>query len=329
MRPEADGTLAWDATTIVVVHAVRRWPVGGRLHLRRRLDGQADPVEARGGRPRHRRHGPAGGLGGDGRGDPQPRASGHRFDGDRRGRHGAVGPEGAAAGAAALPVARPWFTIGCRSTAPAASPPTRSSGCSSSWADWVEQGIPRVKMKVGSDPPDDPERVRCAREAIGPNAELFVDANGAYSRKQALALAERFRAESAVSWLEEPVSSDDLEGLRRMRDRAPAGVDDRRRRVRLRRAYFGAHARSRGGRRPPGRRDPMRRDHRAAARGRALPRPRASRYRCTAGRRSICIRRWRCRSCVTWSTSTTTSGSSSSLFDGVLSAARRRAVTRI
>ncbi len=91
--------------------------------------------------------------------------------------------------------------------------------------DWVQQGIPRVKMKIGSHPLDDPARVRCAREAIGPNAELFVDANGAYSRKQALALAERFRAESAISWLEEPVSSDDLEGLRLIRDRAPAGVE--------------------------------------------------------------------------------------------------------
>ncbi len=91
-------------------------------------------------------------------------------------------------------------------------------------AGWVERGIPRVKMKIGSNPPDDPERVRCARAAIGPNAELFVDANGAYSRKQALALAERFRADAEVSWFEEPVSSDDLEGLRLLRDRAPSGM---------------------------------------------------------------------------------------------------------
>jgi L-alanine-DL-glutamate epimerase-like enolase superfamily enzyme len=89
---------------------------------------------------------------------------------------------------------------------------------------WVEQGIPRVKMKVGSAPDDDPERVRVAREAIGPTAALFVDANGAYTRKQALELAERFRADAQVSWFEEPVSSDDLEGLRLLRDRAPAGM---------------------------------------------------------------------------------------------------------
>jgi L-alanine-DL-glutamate epimerase-like enolase superfamily enzyme len=91
-------------------------------------------------------------------------------------------------------------------------------------AGWVERGIPRVKMKVGSVPADDPGRVRAARAAIGPNPELFVDANGAYSRKQALALAERFRSEADVGWFEEPVSSDDLAGLRMLRDRAPAGM---------------------------------------------------------------------------------------------------------
>lgn len=89
---------------------------------------------------------------------------------------------------------------------------------------WVAAGTPRVKMKVGRDPPADVERVRAAREAIGPKAELFVDANGAYDRKQALGFAERF-AELGVSWFEEPVSSDDLAGLRLMRDRAPAGMD--------------------------------------------------------------------------------------------------------
>jgi L-alanine-DL-glutamate epimerase-like enolase superfamily enzyme len=92
-------------------------------------------------------------------------------------------------------------------------------------AGWVQDGIPRVKMKVGSVPGEDPQRVRIAREAIGPEARLFVDANGAYSRKQALDLAGRFAAEARVSWFEEPVTSDDLEGLRVLRDRAPAGME--------------------------------------------------------------------------------------------------------
>jgi L-alanine-DL-glutamate epimerase-like enolase superfamily enzyme len=91
-------------------------------------------------------------------------------------------------------------------------------------AGWVERGIPRVKMKIGSSPGDDPGRVRAAREAIGPNAELFVDANGAYSRKQALALARCLREDGMVGWFEEPVSSDDLAGLRLLRDRGPEGM---------------------------------------------------------------------------------------------------------
>jgi L-alanine-DL-glutamate epimerase-like enolase superfamily enzyme len=89
---------------------------------------------------------------------------------------------------------------------------------------WVCDGIRAVKMKVGSEPEADLDRVKIAREAIGPEAQLFVDANGAFSRKQALEKAEQFR-DFGVSWFEEPVSSDDLEGLKLLRDRAPAGME--------------------------------------------------------------------------------------------------------
>lgn len=89
---------------------------------------------------------------------------------------------------------------------------------------WAAQGIPRVKMKVGRDPKRDLERVLVARQAIGNDCELYVDANGAYSRKQALDMAECFAIEG-VRWFEEPVSSDDLDGLRLLRDRGPSGMD--------------------------------------------------------------------------------------------------------
>jgi L-alanine-DL-glutamate epimerase-like enolase superfamily enzyme len=81
-----------------------------------------------------------------------------------------------------------------------------------------------VKMKVGSRPELDSERVAAAKEAIGAKAILFVDANGAYGLQQAFDLAQRF-AEQEVRWFEEPVSSDDLPGLRASRERAPAGME--------------------------------------------------------------------------------------------------------
>jgi L-alanine-DL-glutamate epimerase-like enolase superfamily enzyme len=92
---------------------------------------------------------------------------------------------------------------------------------------WVEQGIPRVKMKLAADwgtrPEEDVDRVRAAREAIGPRTELFVDANGGYRVKQAIAQANRF-AEHGVTYFEEPVSSDHLEQLRFIREHVPMDV---------------------------------------------------------------------------------------------------------
>jgi L-alanine-DL-glutamate epimerase-like enolase superfamily enzyme len=88
---------------------------------------------------------------------------------------------------------------------------------------WAHDGFRAVKMKIGADPDADLGRVVAAREAIGRDVALYVDANGAYARKQALAMAERF-AELGVTWFEEPVSSDDLEGLRLLRDTRPAGM---------------------------------------------------------------------------------------------------------
>jgi len=89
---------------------------------------------------------------------------------------------------------------------------------------WTEQGIPRVKMKIGRDARADRERIAIARAAIGKQVDLFVDANGAYSRKEALAQAQVFE-QFNVSWFEEPVSSDDLEGLRFVREHAPASME--------------------------------------------------------------------------------------------------------
>ena len=95
-------------------------------------------------------------------------------------------------------------------------------------AGWVhEQGIPRVKIKIGESwgrrEDRDLDRMAAARATIGPDAELFVDANGAYTRKQAVRVAYR-AADLDVHWFEEPVSSDDLPGLGIVRDAADADV---------------------------------------------------------------------------------------------------------
>ncbi len=92
---------------------------------------------------------------------------------------------------------------------------------------WAAQGIPRVKIKIGKDwgtkPEEDLQRIKVAREAIGPDTELFVDANGAYTAKQAIRLAGQF-AEYGVNYFEEPVSSDQLEQLAFVRGHIPMDV---------------------------------------------------------------------------------------------------------
>jgi L-alanine-DL-glutamate epimerase-like enolase superfamily enzyme len=88
-------------------------------------------------------------------------------------------------------------------------------------AGWARDGLRAVKMKVGR--PDDAQRVRAARGAVGHGVALFVDANGAFDPARARAAAQAF-AEHDVTWFEEPVSSDDLAGLRQVRAAAPPGM---------------------------------------------------------------------------------------------------------
>ncbi|MGW2342477.1 enolase C-terminal domain-like protein [Streptomyces sp. NPDC001661] len=87
---------------------------------------------------------------------------------------------------------------------------------------WVHgQHIPRVKIRIaeacGRAVPRDLQRVRSARQVIGTDAELYVDAGGGYNRKQAVRVGEAL-VTHGVGWFEEPVSSDDLTGLRLVRD---------------------------------------------------------------------------------------------------------------
>ena len=223
-QPEADGTLAWDSTTIVVVHAHGGGEVGvGYTYAD---VSTAKLVESK--------------LAGivTGRDAFAPQAAWEAMVEQTRnlGRPGITSMAIAAVDVAlwdlkartlALPLCKLLGMAHDRVAVYGSGGFTAYSPqrLAEQLAGWVEQGIPRVKMKVGSQPDRDPERVKVARDAIGPDARLFVDANGAYSRKQALDLAERFADVALVSWFEEPVSSEDLEGLRLLRDRAPAGME--------------------------------------------------------------------------------------------------------
>jgi len=84
-----------------------------------------------------------------------------------------------------------------------------------------QQRIPRVKIKIGeswgTEVAHDLDRMRQARTIIGDDVELFVDANGGYGRKQAIRVMQA-ATDLDVRWFEEPVSSDDLDGLREVRD---------------------------------------------------------------------------------------------------------------
>ena len=89
---------------------------------------------------------------------------------------------------------------------------------------WAQEGMGRVKIKVGREKAADPARVRAVRDVVGHDVELMVDGNGAYSVQEALWWADQF-ADEEVCWFEEPVSSEDLAGLAEIRRRAPAGME--------------------------------------------------------------------------------------------------------
>jgi L-alanine-DL-glutamate epimerase-like enolase superfamily enzyme len=221
--PESDGTLEWNKTTLVVVHASAGGKAGmgytyGDVAIARFIDGTVRPVI----------------CGMDAVSIPACWSAMRRAI-RNFGRPGICSMAIAAVDSALWDLKAKLLNIPLVSLfgAAQASIEIYGSGGFTSYSiqqlqeqlgGWVEDGIGAVKMKIGRNPEQDVARVKAAREAIGPDAALYVDANGAYSRKQALSMSEKF-GELGVSWFEEPVTSDDLEGLRLIRDRAPEGMD--------------------------------------------------------------------------------------------------------
>ena len=219
--PEADGTLTWDATTIVVVQATTAGTTGtgwtyGPVACATIVDHELRPVVT-------------------GRDALDPPAAFHAMVRAVRnaGRPGVASCAISAVDVALWDLAARLVDLPLHRYLGAVRDevPVYGSGGFTSYDEsqlrdqlvgWTaEQGIGRVKIKIGESwgtrPKRDLERMRQAREVIGDDVELFVDANGGYSRKQAIRVI-REASDLDIRWFEEPVSSDDLEGLREVRD---------------------------------------------------------------------------------------------------------------
>ncbi len=80
-------------------------------------------------------------------------------------------------------------------------------------ARWNREGFTAIKLKVGLDLEQDVSRVAAVREALGPDLVLWVDANQGYTREEAYRFAEA-AAGLDVTFFEQPLPADDLEGMR-------------------------------------------------------------------------------------------------------------------
>ncbi len=91
---------------------------------------------------------------------------------------------------------------------------------------WVEAGYTAVKFgwePMGQSEQVDIDLVRGAREGIGPDATLLIDAGCVWDARTALRRAVAF-AEFRPEWLEEPLRPDDVAGYRWLRDRSPIPI---------------------------------------------------------------------------------------------------------
>ena len=217
--PEADGTLAWDSTTLVVVHAEAGGMVGTGWTYSTAAAGQVV----------------TGVLAAvvDGRSVLDvPACTEAMYRAVRN-----LGGRGIAAAAISAVDIALWDLkarlLGTAVTAllgSAGPVPIYGSGGFTTYdrkqltdqlSGWVDDlRIPRVKIKIGEswghNEDRDLKRIALARAVIGPQAELYADANGGYTVAQARQVAARM-AEHRVTWFEEPVSSDDLLGLAELR----------------------------------------------------------------------------------------------------------------
>lgn len=81
---------------------------------------------------------------------------------------------------------------------------------------YKQNGFNAIKMKVGLGIKEDIENVKAVRQALGPDVELMVDANHAFSLKEALQLARAIEPYN-IAWFEEPISPEDYQAYRQLK----------------------------------------------------------------------------------------------------------------
>ncbi|ALV28603.1 L-fuconate dehydratase [Pannonibacter phragmitetus] len=81
----------------------------------------------------------------------------------------------------------------------------------------VDAGFRHIKMKVGRDLADDIRRLTIARETVGPDINLMIDANQVWEVDQAIGWVKQL-AFARPWFIEEPTSPDDIEGHRKIRE---------------------------------------------------------------------------------------------------------------
>ncbi|GAA2073019.1 enolase C-terminal domain-like protein [Pseudolysinimonas kribbensis] len=223
-RPEADGTFAWDSTTVVVVQCESEGMVGtgwtyGAAAAGALIEEVLAPVLD----------------------DPDPVAAAEAMGRALRN----VGRPGVGATALSAVDLALWDLAARRDGIPlvaALGGPVRDavpvygsggfttfdeSELDAQLDDWMARGMRAVKIKIGQDRGTrverDLARVDQVVARVGDRAAVFVDANGGYDVDQAIEVAGALAARG-VAWFEEPVSSDDPAGLARVRAATPIDV---------------------------------------------------------------------------------------------------------
>ena len=89
----------------------------------------------------------------------------------------------------------------------------------------LKRGYDTLKIKVGIDPALDVERLMAVRQAVGKDIRIRVDANQAWTKKQAVRILEEMEEKSiGIEFVEQPVKAHDIEGLKYVTDNSPVEV---------------------------------------------------------------------------------------------------------